>query len=104
MPDERKSICVLLNDAIKDEKDAVEMYGELKDLFMEKELLDADSRYKLDAIIEQEKVHREWLERIAQKNRCVLRKERKLWADLPLEERIRQSKALAEMPSTYHAD
>lgn len=87
-----KRVCVAIKEAISDERTAPPKYRELADMLIKTEKPTREDVHDIYKIIYDEERHEEYFIELAKRLGCDISTrapERKLYADLPLKERIR---------------
>jgi len=94
-----RALCMALKEAISDERTAPPMYKKLKEELSKAGVLTKAEESRINKIIQDEKDHEKFFTELAEeKGLCLstIKPGRKLYADLPLSERIKASRALIE--------
>ncbi len=90
-----KALCMALKEAISDERAAPPMYEKLRAMLSDSGILTSENESRINRIIKDEEDHEKFFKELAEEKGCQLstvKESRKLYADLPLVERIRLAK------------
>lgn len=98
--DDERKLCILIKAAINKERALPPLLRDLREKLYENNLLTVPIESRINRIINEEEDHEKFFLSLADRKNCILstkEPERKLYSDLPLQERLRLAKQALEL-------